>query len=178
MTMLVRVAVIAAVLVCTATARADQLRHPAGFTFALPSIGKAWAQEPRGDVLYVADDSDTIPELQILVFPVKHEGADIVARLPTEIVRPGVELVTGPIKAAKVVGPTASSTIADASVTTGQLIIGAGDKAVFAIVSRGGKSIVLVGVPKDGIFERGAANFRAVVGGLQRAGGKAAPKPH
>ena len=39
-----------------ATARADQLRHPAGFTFSLPDMGKSWAHEAHDDVLVIADD--------------------------------------------------------------------------------------------------------------------------
>jgi hypothetical protein len=59
-------------------------RYAAGFTFACRISAKAWAQAPRGDVLCIANNSGTIPELQVFAFPIKREGtaAEIVARLP------------------------------------------------------------------------------------------------
>jgi hypothetical protein len=152
-----------------AVAHADQIKHPAGFTFELPKIGAAWEQEPRGDLIAVSDESTTLPELQIFVFPAKKEGslAEIEGRLASELARPGVSLAGDPVKTIKL-GQAAGETIADASARLGTATLN-GEQAVFAIVQRKGKSLVLVGVPRPGIFERGAANFRAVVHGLQAA---------
>lgn len=177
-------ATIAVVFVaCTATrestARADQLTHPAGFTFALPRMATEWAQETRGDLVMLQDDTDKVPELQLFVFAVKKEGAlaDIVARLPTEVVRPGVELIASGVTKAKLVGATATETIADASVATGEMILNASDKAVFAVVQRKGRSLVLLAVPKDGMYQRGVSNFRAVIQGLAPSATGSAAKP-
>lgn len=150
-------------------AHADQIKHPAGFTFELPKLGVAWEQEPRGDLIAVSDESTTLPELQMFVFPVKQEGslAEIEGRLAAELARPGVSLAGDPVKTVKL-GRAAGETIADASARLGTATLN-GEQAVFAIVQRKGKSLVLVGVPKPGIFERGASSFRAVVHGLQPA---------
>src|SRR5262245_14233662 len=86
-----------------AVAQADQIRHPAGFAFELPKIGKAWEQEPRNDLLIVSDESDGVPELQIFVFSPRKEGtlAEIEGRLATELARPGVSLAGDPVKTVK-----------------------------------------------------------------------------
>lgn len=151
-----------------ATARADQLRHPAGFTFALPDIGKAWAHETHGDVLVVADDSDRLPELQLFAFPVKQEGtlAEITGRIAAEVVRPGVEPIASPLKVAKLVGTAGQEAVGDARAMTGELLLDGEDRAAFAVVQRKGRSLILLAIPKDGIYERGVSNFRAVLHGL------------
>ena len=177
---LVAIAIIAA---CTtahpAKAHADEIKHPSGFTFALPKLGKAWTQETKGNLIVVEDDSDTLPELQMFVFPVKHEGefAEIVKQLPSEIVRPGVERLGMAVKSAKLVGTTSKQTIADANVVTGELMLDSSDRAAFAVLQRSGHSLVLLAVPKDGIYERGVSNFRTVLQGLKRVapGVKATP---
>jgi len=150
-------------------ASADEIRHPAGFTFVLPQLGKGWAQETHVDVIVVEDDSDTLPELQLFVFPVKREGelSVIAGRLQSEIVRPGVERLGAAIKTAKVIGSPTKQTIADAIVLAGELTLDSSDHAAFAIIQRAGKSLIMIAVPKDGIYERGASNFRAVLQGLK-----------
>jgi hypothetical protein len=151
-----------------ATARADQLRHPAGFTFALPDLGKAWAHETHGDVLVVADDSDRLPELQLFAFPVKQEGtlAEIAGRIAAEVVHQGVEPIASPLKVAKLVGTPAQEAIGDARAVTGELLLNGEDRAAFAVVQRKSRSLILLAIPKDGIYERGVSNFRAVLHGL------------
>ncbi len=163
-----------AVVAPAAVARADQLRQ-AGFAFELPRLGKAWEQEARGDLVVASDDSDTVPELQIFAFPARKEGplAEIEGHLAAELARPGVSLAGDPVKTVKL-GQASGETIADASVRVGAVTVN-GEPAVFAIVQRSGHSLILLGVPKPGIFDRGAANFRAVVHGLQAARGWGAP---
>lgn len=170
---LVAIAIVAA---CTAAhpmkAHADQIEHSSGFTFALPKLGKAWVQETHGNLIVVEDDSDTLPELQIFVFPVKHEGElpEIIKQLPSEIVRPGVERLGAAVKTAKLTGTTSKQTIAEATVVTGELTLDGSDHAAFAIVQRNGHSLILLAVPKDGIYERGISNFRTVLQGLKANG--------
>jgi hypothetical protein len=175
----IAVAVAACAWVHESAARADQVRHPAGFTFELPDIGTAWAQETRGEVLVVSDDTDKVPELELFVFPVRQEGplGDIVTRLPAEVVRPGVALIAARVTAARLVGTVAREAIADATAITGELRLNDHDRAAFAIVQRGGRSAILLAVPDTGIYERGATKFRAVLHGLKASGGPAANRP-
>lgn len=160
-------------------ARADQLKHPAGFTFDLPKLDRAWAQEKRGDLIVVSDDTDKVPELEIFVFAVKQEGTldQIVGRLPTEVMRPGFSLFATAVKAAKVVGATAKETIADAGAVTGEMVLNTRDKAAFVVLQRDGRSLVMIAVPDEGIYERGVSNFRMVIHGLKPGGGVTTPKP-
>ena len=139
-----------AVLASPAVATADQLRHPSGFAFELPKIGKAWEQEPRGDVLIVGDESDGVPELQIFAFSPRKEGtlAEIEGRLATELARPGVSLAGDPVKTVKL-GQVAGETITDASARIGAVTVN-GEPAMFAVVQRPGHSLILLGVPKAG----------------------------
>jgi hypothetical protein len=169
---------VACTCVLGGVARADGIRHPAGFAFDLPDIGKAWEQEPHGDLVIVSDETDTLPEIQIFVFPARTEGglAEIEGRLAAELARPGVSLAGDPVKTVKL-GQATTETIAGASVRLGTAMLNRGDQAMFAIVQRKGRSLILVGVPKPGIFERGASNFRAVVRGLQAARGDTAGAP-
>lgn len=166
---------IAIIVACTtahpAKAHADEIKHPSGFAFALPKLGKAWTQETKGNLIVVEDDSDTLPELQIFVFPVKHEGelAEILKQLPSEIVRPGVERLGTAVKSAKLTGTTSKQTIADANAVTGELILDSSDRAAFAVVQRSGHTLILLAIPKDGIYERGVSNFRTVLQGLKRS---------
>src|SRR5262249_58750508 len=71
-------------------ARADHIRHPSGFTFALPDIGRSWEQEIKGDVIIVNDESDKLPELQVFVLAPRKEGTlqQIPARLGGDPARP------------------------------------------------------------------------------------------
>lgn len=161
------------------TAHADQLEHPSGFTFELPNTGLPWAQEIRGDLIVLQDDTEKLPELLMFVFAAKKDGAlaDVVARLPAEVVRPGVDLIASGVKSAKLIGSSATESVADASVVTGQLLLNGRDKAVFAVIQRKGRSLIVVGVPKDGIYERGVSNFRAVIHGLKPSGAAPASRP-
>jgi hypothetical protein len=148
---------------------AGQIRHPAGFVFDLPATSAPWSQEQRGDVMVVEDENGKLPELQMFFFPVKREGplADIVARIAAEIVRPGVQPeASDPIKSAKLIGAVTPEAIADASLVSGKLTVD-GQDAAFAVVQRGGRSLIALALPKDGIYERGVANFRRVLGSLK-----------
>lgn len=158
-----------AVMVWCTVAHADAIKHPTGFTFNLPNIGKSWEQEVKGDLIIASDESDTLPELRVFVFPPKQQGtlAEIQRRLATELPRPGVDLDGDAIKTVKV-GDAKNETLGDASAVIGTLALNA-DKAAFAIVQRNGTSLILVAVPKAGIFDRGNANFRALLKGLQPA---------
>jgi hypothetical protein len=160
-------------------ARADQLKHPAGFTFDLPKLDRAWAQEKRGDLIVVSDDTDKVPELEIFVFAVKQEGAldQIVGRLPTEVMRPGFSLFATAVKAAKVVGATAKETIADAGAVTGEMVLNTRDKAAFVVLPRDGRSLVMIAVPDEGIYERGVSHFRSVTHGLKPGRDVTTPRP-
>jgi len=170
-------------LVCAfaheSTARAGQLKHSAGFTFDLPDIGTSWAKETRGDLILVENDTDKLPELQMFVFAVKQEGtlAEIVTRLPTEVVRPGVDLIASDVTTAKLVGATQTETIADANVATRELILNGRTKAVAGVVQRGGRSLIVLAIPRDGIYERGVSNFRAMLHGLKPGNDRGGPKP-
>jgi len=80
------------------------------------------------------------------------------------------------IKTVKV-GTTANETVGDASAVIGVVALNS-DQAAFAIIQRKNKSLILVGLPKPGAFERGQSTFRAVVKGLERGAGEAAaPSP-
>lgn len=149
-------------------ARADSIKHPSGFTFNLPDIGKNWEHEKKGDLVIASDETDTLPELTVFVFPAKQEGTleEIQRRLQSELTRPGVSLDGEAIKTVTV-GSAKKETVADATAVRGNIKLNDA-KAVFAIVQRNGKSMILVGVPKEGIFERGVVNFRDVVQGLQK----------
>jgi hypothetical protein len=162
-----------------AVVHADQLKHPSGFTFDLPDIGTSWAKETRGDLILVENDTDKLPELQMFVFAVKQEGtlAEIVARLPAEVVRPGVDLIASEVTAAKLVGATGTETIADANVAIRELILNGRTKAVAGVVQRGGRSLIVLAIPKDGIYERGVSNFRAMLHGLKPGNDRGVPKP-
>ena len=93
--------------------------------------------------------------------------ADIVARFPTEVVRPGVQPESGDaIKRAIVVGSTKQETIADATVVSGKLTLD-GDDAAFAILQRNGHSLIAIALPKGGIYQRGVAAFSRVLRGLE-----------
>jgi len=164
-------------------ARADHIRHPSGFTFALPDIGRSWEQEIKGDVIIVNDESDKLPELQVFVLAPRKEGTleQIAARLGEELARPEVATFAGERIKKVTVTSAKPEAIADAGALVGTATAN-DDKAVFAIVQRKGRSVILVGIPKEGIFERGASNFRAIVHGLRAAGGEtarptAAPAP-
>lgn len=176
---LVRGALACAVVLWCAIAQADVVKHPSGFSFNLPDIGKNWEQEKKGDLFIVSDESDTLPELTVFVFPAKQEGTleQIQARLQSEIARPGVSLDGEAIKTVSAV-TSASETIADATAVRGTCTLNK-TKAAFAIVQRNGKSLILVGVPKEGIFDRGNVNFREIIKGLQKGAGAtvAAAKP-
>jgi hypothetical protein len=104
-------------------------------------------------------------------FPVKREArsmADIVARFPTEAVRPSVQPQYGDaIKHAIVVGSTTQETIADATVVSGKLTLD-GDDAAFAILQCSGHSLIAIALPKGGIYQRGVAAFRRVLSGLEQ----------
>lgn len=174
---LLRGAIACAVVLWCAVAQADSLKHPSGFTFNLPDIGKNWEQEIKGDLIILSDESDTFPELTVYVFPAKQEGtlAEIQGRLQTEVARPGVTLAGEAIKTVKVVAAK-PETIADATALRGSCKLNA-DNAPFAIIQRGGKSLIAIGVPAPGTFQRATVNFREVVRGLQKGAGASTAKP-
>lgn len=174
---LLRGAIACAVVLWCAVAQADSLKHPSGFTFNLPDIGKNWEQEIKGDLIILSDESDTFPELTVYVFPAKQEGtlAEIQGRLQAEVARPGVALAGEAIKTVKVVAAK-PETIADATALRGSCKLNA-DNAPFAIIQRGGKSLIAIGVPAPGTFQRATVNFREVVRGLQKGAGASTAKP-
>jgi len=156
------------VVVWAGTVRGDELKHPSGFTFELPQIAKAWEKQTKGDLIIVNDETDKLPELEVFAFPPRKDGTpeDIEARFASELPRPGVTLAGEAIKSVKV-AQSATAKVADATVRSGVVTLNGGDKAAFAIVQRAGKSLILLGVPKPGIFERGQSNFRALVQSLK-----------
>lgn len=161
----------ATLLAVASAATADQLQHPKGFTFDLPDIGTPWEQSTTGDVMVVSDESDTLPELEVFVFAPTTDGAftDLERRLPTELTRNGVAPEGEHVTAMRFTGSTVTETIAGATVRFGQATLNKDTPAIWAIVQRRGVSLILLGVPKSGIFERGASNFRAIVHGLHEA---------
>jgi len=164
-------------------ARADQIRHPSGFTFALPDVGESWEQEPRDSLYVVSVGGDADPELQVFVFPppdttVREHNRErtltldeMKQSLASEAKQAGVRPSDEKLKTLVVVDGRKEH-IADAEAMIGQVKVN-GQKAGYAIVQRGDRFIVLIGVPRSGIYERGMSNFRAVVHGLERAGGSA-----
>ena len=160
-----------------APARADQIRHPSGFTFKLPELGESWEQEPRDSLYIVSVGGDADPELQIFVFPpkdvtvVEHHRErpltiqeikeDLVSEAKQGGVRPGDEK----LKTMEVLDSKAEH-VADAEVLIGSAKLN-GSKACWAIVHRGDRYLILIGVPRSGIYERGMSSFRAVVHGLR-----------
>jgi hypothetical protein len=165
-----------AVIGAATPARADQIRHPAGFKFKLPDIGTPWEQDKRSELIIVNDASDKVPELHVVIFPVSNPrlGLEEIKRnldgelsnwdtyvektlIETEKVRPFKVLDAKPEQ------------IADAQALVGHATMG-GLKAGFAIVQRKGAALILIGVPKGGIYERGMRTFMAIVHGLQPLG--------
>lgn len=173
---LIRGALACAIVLWCAIAQADAIKHPSGFTFDLPDIGKNWEQEVKGDLIIANDETDKLPEFTLFVFPAKQEGTldEIQGRLLNEVTRPGVSLDGEAIKSVKVTYAK-KEPIADASTVRleGKLN---DTNAVFAIVQRNGKSLILVGVPGDGLFARWNVNFRELVKGLQKGAAATATK--
>jgi hypothetical protein len=170
-------ALVLGVLAVTApAARADQLRHPAGFTFTLPEIGTSWEQQRNDDFVTLSEGADTLPELTIFVFAAStHPGPlpkldELKASLEGELAAYD-SAIDAALLGIKTVKPfkvldAKPEKVGDAQALVGQATLH-GLKAGFAIVQRNGRSLVLVGVPKDGVFDRGMSSFRAVVRGLE-----------
>jgi hypothetical protein len=168
--------VLGVLAVAAPAARADQFRHPAGFTFTLPEIGTSWEQQRSGDFVTLSEGGDALPELTIFVFAASTQPGplpkldEIKASLEGELAAHDSAIDAAlvgikTVKPFKVLDATPEK-VGDAQALVGQATLH-GLKAAFAIVQRNGRSLVLVGVPKDGMFDRGISSFRAVVRGLE-----------
>ena len=176
-----RFAMAAVLVALAAPARADQVRHPAGFTFKLPDIGTPWEQDRQSDFITLNDASDKVPELYVFMMSVSDpRNVDQIKRdLEAEVtslegfIRKSMVEVEG-VKPFKVLDAKPER-IADAQALLGHATM-AGAKAGFAIVQRKGRSVILVAVPKGGIYERGMRTFSSIVHGLQPLGASDVPR--
>ena len=159
------VVAVAAVTAFERPARADGINAYSygDWLFGLPEIGKQWEQEKKTNLILISDESDTLPDLTIAVFPPSKEGAlaDIEARLQTELARPEIVFFGEKVKTFKI-DKVATETISTTPMRVGSATLN-GHKAAFALGQRGGKTLILVGVGNEGVEQRALANFLATV---------------
>jgi len=147
-------------------ARADTLAHSSGLTFDLPA-GITWEQEKRGDLIVLSEGDDKLPELTIWVFPAKAKSAhDAATKLGAELARPGIDLLGVKLEKFVAKGAPKTEVISDADAWRGTGTVNGDMKIAYAVLERDGVRLVAVALPKDGIFERGASLFDAVLHGL------------
>ena len=141
--------VAALVLVAPRLGRADALRCPDGFLFTLPESGALWEQERAVELTVLNDAGAAVPELVLFCFTAGPAGSldELLGRLPTEIVRPGVlDLGGDPLTGLVAKGDAKPAKIEDAAVRTLAGTLASGDEVKLALVERGGQRAVLVGL--------------------------------
>jgi hypothetical protein len=135
-----------------------------GMNFILPSIGHPWTEVPGKDGVVVTDEAT--PNLTIALLRVKQEGTldEVMGRAEAELAASSLRIGGKAIQKFKP-GRTTDSTVSGASMRTGMAIVDR-QSVPFAIAQRKGKTVVLIGFPKNDAAKK---QFDAIVKGLRPA---------